>query len=75
MNIKFRELGSNLVGRKFTNRNFASLTIDCLYLYFGKCAEIFATKKFASGVNSPKTRILLVAKISQFKVSPLTALL
>ena len=39
-----------------------------IYLYFGTCAEKFTTIKFASGISSRKTRILLVTKISQFRV-------
>ena len=31
--------------QKFATKKNMSLTIDCLYLYFGMCAEIFVTKK------------------------------
>ena len=67
MNIKLSESRSNLVGRNAT-KDFVSLTIDCLYLYFGTCAEIYiCDKKFVSGDNLRETRILLVAKNSQFR--------
>ena len=47
MNSKFHELGSKSGRQKiFENKNFVSLTIDCLYLYFGMRAEIFATRNF-----------------------------
>ena len=67
-NSKFLESAPYLVGRKFATKSFMSLTIHCIYLYFGMCAGIFTTKEFASEVNSRKLRILLVAKIFQFRV-------
>ena len=48
-------------------KNFASLTIDCPYLYFGMCTEIL-TKEYCKWSQFMKTRILLLAEISQFRV-------
>ena len=55
MDNKFCELVSKLVGRKkFTTKISVCLTIDCLYLYFGMCAEIFESgvDEFAKNANS-----------------------
>lgn len=65
-NNKFRELEPNLVGRKFANKNFPNFTIDCLY--FETYAEIFATKKISSGVNSQNNANIIGCKNFQFRV-------
>jgi hypothetical protein len=57
-----------LAGEQTVIRFKKIVTVDCLYLYFVMHAKIFVTIKFASGVNSRKTRILLVTKNSQFRV-------
>ena len=54
----------------FATKNFASLTIDCLYLYFGMCAEIFATKKNRKWSQFTKNANITGREISRFRVVP-----